>query len=84
TEHSLHGINTSGQKPKVLPMCPVQNVTYVSGRASNFFNLAGMTSSFRSSDSRLPGFNRPVRFGENRRSAPCSAPPLASLKCDKC
>ncbi|MCA0056033.1 hypothetical protein, partial [Mesorhizobium sp. B261B1A] len=25
--------NTSGQKPKVLPMCPVQNVTYVSGRS---------------------------------------------------
>ncbi|MDN2567926.1 hypothetical protein N1F89_17015, partial [Aquibium sp. A9E412] len=35
TEHSLHGINTSGQKPKVLPMCPVQNVTYVSGRSND-------------------------------------------------
>jgi hypothetical protein len=34
TELSFHGINTSNQKPKVLPMCPVRNVTYVSGRSS--------------------------------------------------
>ncbi|WP_210283776.1 hypothetical protein, partial [Aminobacter ciceronei] len=33
---SFHGINTSGQKPKVLPMCPVRNVTYVSGRSATF------------------------------------------------
>jgi hypothetical protein len=35
TEHSLHGINTSRQSGEVLPMCPVQTVTYVSGRATN-------------------------------------------------
>lgn len=39
TEHSLHGINTSGRKPKVLPMCPVQNVTYVPGRANKINRL---------------------------------------------
>lgn len=32
TEVSLHGINTSRQKRKVLPMSPVQFVTYLSGR----------------------------------------------------
>jgi hypothetical protein len=30
---AFHGINTSRQKRKVLPMSPVQNVTYVSGRS---------------------------------------------------
>jgi hypothetical protein len=32
TEHSLHGINTSG-KAKSVTQSPVQNVTYVSGRS---------------------------------------------------
>src|ERR1700730_3206317 len=33
TEHSFHGIHASPGKGKVLPMCPVQSVTYVSGRS---------------------------------------------------
>src|SRR3546814_13593856 len=35
TELSFHGINTSGLQlqAEVLPMCPVQNVTYLSGRS---------------------------------------------------
>ncbi|MER9925812.1 hypothetical protein NKJ84_23420, partial [Mesorhizobium sp. M0048] len=35
-----------GKNRKVLPMCPVQIVTYVSGRSSNFFNPAGMDVEF--------------------------------------
>src|SRR6266849_2022147 len=33
TEHSFHGIHASPGKGKVLPMCPVRSVTYVSGRS---------------------------------------------------
>src|SRR5205807_9067159 len=34
TELALHGIHTSRpQRRKVLPMCPVRNATYVSGRS---------------------------------------------------
>ena len=34
TEHSFHGIDTSrSERRKVLPMCPVRSVTYVSGRS---------------------------------------------------
>ena len=36
TEHAFHGINTSRRKErKVLPMCPVRTVTYVSGRTKH-------------------------------------------------
>src|SRR3546814_2627750 len=52
TELSFHGINTSGLQlqAEVLPMCPVQNVTYLSGRSShigasglgNFSNLCSV------------------------------------------
>src|SRR5713101_3874832 len=34
TEHSFHGIHASPGKGKVLPMCPVRSVTYVSGRST--------------------------------------------------
>ncbi|MER9121471.1 hypothetical protein NKH93_33985, partial [Mesorhizobium sp. M0954] len=50
TEHSLHGINTSGQKPKVLPMCPVQNVTYVSGRAKGALGYVEACLNLKESD----------------------------------
>src|SRR5260370_5149750 len=33
TEHSFHGIQASTERGKVLPMCPVRSVTYVSGRS---------------------------------------------------
>src|SRR3982074_1720797 len=36
TELAFHGIHTSRpQRRKVLPMCPVRNVTYVSGRSQS-------------------------------------------------
>src|SRR5690242_613765 len=33
TEHSFQGITPSLYREKVSPMCPVQSVTYVSGRS---------------------------------------------------
>jgi hypothetical protein len=42
TEHSFHGINTSRpKKRKVLPMCPVRSVTYVSGRSRRTAEISG-------------------------------------------
>jgi hypothetical protein len=39
TEVSLNGINTSRKKREVLPMSPVQNVTYLSGRTFQILQL---------------------------------------------
>src|SRR5206468_1173844 len=38
TEHSFQGITPSPLRGKVSPMCPVQCVTYVSGRSSRLPN----------------------------------------------
>ncbi|MCA8933110.1 MAG: hypothetical protein KDA49_11620, partial [Rhodospirillaceae bacterium] len=43
-ELSFHGINTPRENRKVLPMCPVQNVTYVSGRAYARYRASGYLS----------------------------------------
>jgi hypothetical protein len=44
TEHSFQGI-TPSPKGKVSPMCPVQTVTYVSGRSNPRVVLEAQSSS---------------------------------------
>src|SRR3979411_1754536 len=58
TELAFHGIHTSRpQRRKVLPMCPVRNVTYVSGRSPVY-----TASHIRVAQDRAvpPGFESPA------------------------
>src|SRR6202521_4397227 len=65
TEHSFHGIHASPGKGKVLPMCPVRSVTYVSGRSQAKLSITACAAYLM----RVPDLRRRARPPEQRECA---------------